>query len=718
MSCPRLGYSVFLITLTAALPVFAQDLSSSSMAWEFTNVCDYLITITIHNSGPQALHDLEVTSSSPDIEVLNICDGGYGFFTEAFWDPGGTPELRAIGAGEEVSLQFLYYTYSSNYPEITTTLTPSDAPPHEMAILVDEIIFCDPAVLDWSTLSIDDLNGPPLKPGDRIRVDLTIGGSMVFCPYEPLYIEVPYTGLIDVVAGDNGVVETWAITWDGSIRITWFEATVAPDYPRNHPLCLRGLIFGECPVWGSWVEFTDDVLTSYLGECNDEYYDDATCVIVGPLPAVLAPLCMERAGSVPDLHASLPGQLADIDGDGDLDLLEAPDDLWVYRYDSAGDLTFANTYSTQLDTGIGANGFALSDFNGDEYPDVAVVRVNMTPPPGGLSVLSNRGNGTFLAPALYPISSTNTFQPAVFAAEVDGSPGTDIIVIFDEDSMIEVFPNLGDGTFGPSVVSTISTGLTGMFGVQDDFNQDGHADVVLPRSGAGGFETYLGDGAGGFSTPILTPTAGSAGMLVSGDLNNNGIPDMAAAQVSLEIFVGLGDGSFTWTESHGLRDPPVMDLAIAHLACSESPDIIVAGAYGLEVFGSAEARGFDLENHTISWFAVGDIDGDGPPDLIVKHSTTSRWNNWNNRILRNCGVTSTLLRDDSIRSLDPGTYDLQAILPLQDPGDFYLGPISSGAKEPDRNVLDPSRPFIFYSLSSDFHVLYMTKDRTTIEIRF
>ena len=64
-----------------------------------------------------------------------------------------------------------------------------------------------------------------------------------------------------------------------------------------------------------------------------------------------------------------------------------------------------------------------------------------------------------------------------------------------------------------------------------------------------------------------------------------------------------------------------------------------------------------------------------------------------------------LLRDDSIGSIAPGSFDLTAILPLVNPDDLHIPAISPGDAETEPVIGDRARPLIFYSLTNDATLL-------------
>lgn len=187
---------------------------------------------------------------------------------------------------------------------------------------------------------------------------------------------------------------------------------------------------------------------------------------------------------------------------------------------------------TTFPTGSMPRGIAEGDFNGDGVLDLAVTHVGdqtvgilLGDATGGAA------NGSFLAMTAYPAGYENR---GIEVVDLNGDGILDL-VIAARTSVAVLLGNgsggVGDGTFGaPTQYPTPSS-----WGVAvGDFNGDGITDIaagnwldaevtVLLGNGAGG----VGDGTFTAGTTILTP--GGCADITSGDLNGDGILDLAAA---------------------------------------------------------------------------------------------------------------------------------------------------------------------------------------------
>jgi Bacterial Ig-like domain (group 3)/FG-GAP-like repeat/FG-GAP repeat len=135
-----------------------------------------------------------------------------------------------------------------------------------------------------------------------------------------------------------------------------------------------------------------------------------------------------------------------------------------------------------------------------------------------------------------------------------------------------------------------------------------------------------------FSTLTPTAVAGQPASTVAGDFNADGIPDLAVtstATSSVSILLGIGDGNFQAAVSYPVGADPVAVVAgdfnhDAHLdlaVVNNTPNTSFAGGSVSVLFGKGDgtfaAGGTYPVGYLPTAIAVGDVDGDGNPDLAV-----------------------------------------------------------------------------------------------------
>ncbi|HET7380630.1 MAG TPA: VCBS repeat-containing protein, partial [Gaiellales bacterium] len=135
-----------------------------------------------------------------------------------------------------------------------------------------------------------------------------------------------------------------------------------------------------------------------------------------------------------------------------------------------------------------------------------------------------------------------------------------------------------------------------------------------------------------FAAPFLSFDTGSLPSFVAiGDLSGDGKPDLAVANLytsTISVFLGNGDGSFAAKTDYGVGDYP-RSVAIGDLNADGKPDLVVANsglwpAYGTTVSvllgngGGSFAPKTDFVTGGVPYsVAIGDLNGDGKPDLVV-----------------------------------------------------------------------------------------------------
>jgi hypothetical protein len=175
---------------------------------------------------------------------------------------------------------------------------------------------------------------------------------------------------------------------------------------------------------------------------------------------------------------------------------------------------------------------AAGDMDGDGDVDVLVGQSFFGGP--GVSVLKNRGDGSYEAPAYYALP-TNQTVAAVALADFDGDGDLDafgtIRGAFDDDTKLRVWRNAGDGTLGAPLQFTTGQGPTGL--VVADFTGDGLPEVATANWywSALSVSFFRHNGLSGAAASLLPRTDLPMGMrvedLASADVNGDGRRDLA-----------------------------------------------------------------------------------------------------------------------------------------------------------------------------------------------
>ena len=283
----------------------------------------------------------------------------------------------------------------------------------------------------------------------------------------------------------------------------------------------------------------------------------------------------------------------DINGDGRMDVVVRPSAGAAAVLLGNGDGTFQ---TGRIIGGLGEiDALAIGDLDGDGKQDLAVTGcliAGCDPLGRSLFVLPGNGDGTFRAPVSYP--STAGARP-VAIGDFNRNGHSDVVVGYDHPTISTLLGN-GDGSLqAPNNWSTETNGLpaTIFSVVAADMSADGKQDIVVFQGGgflSASISVLLGRGDGTFDLPAVQPLDQFPQLAEIADFNHDGWTDVVVngsrlgtqpGPGVLAIMLGKGDGTF---------GSPIHP-------------------YNNVVFGAGG-------------FAVGDIDRDGNPDLIMRVSDT------------------------------------------------------------------------------------------------
>lgn len=305
---------------------------------------------------------------------------------------------------------------------------------------------------------------------------------------------------------------------------------------------------------------------------------------------------------------------------------------------------------------------AASGSVGDYSLTGTVTAFGRATPTGTVSFLdTSNGNAVVGSAALNPATLATVFVPSSdspitsepevqFAVSGDfnndGIPDLAILNSGDPGS-VDVFLGIGDGTFHMPAASSTTVAVFPQAMAVADVDGDGKLDLVVVNQCAddscnnGSVSVLLGNGDGTFQTPVAFATGAFSRFVAVGDLNFDGLPDLAVTNSSdgtVSVLLSTGDASlYGAATSYGVgsgsssgptgvamgifREFFFMDLAVSNIA-DGTITILPGNGYG--TFNVAGETTLNLPRGAAPyWLVTGDLRDNGTLDLVAPDAGSS-----------------------------------------------------------------------------------------------
>ncbi|CAF3693564.1 unnamed protein product [Rotaria sp. Silwood1] len=338
--------------------------------------------------------------------------------------------------------------------------------------------------------------------------------------------------------------------------------------------------------------------------------------------------------------------IGDLNGDGKPDLVTTnylgTTVSVIFNTTPTGNATPTFSALTNFTVGSGPDAVSIGDLNGDGKPDLAVVNQTTS----NVSVLFNTtptGNATptFSAKTDFTVG-TNPNSVSIGDINGDGKP--DLSVVNSGSSSISVLLNTtttGNATPTFSAKTDFATGTNPYLAVIGDLNGDGKPDLATANNTVSTISVLFNNTTPGAATPTFTSkvdfTCGAQPWSVSiGDFNGDGKRDLATANytgnsvsVLLNITpMGITPASFSAKTDFTVGSNP-KSVSVGDINGDGKPDLAVANlvSSSVSVFLNTTPAGnatptfsaktdFTTGNFPYS-VSIRDFNGDGKPDLVV-----------------------------------------------------------------------------------------------------
>jgi hypothetical protein len=337
------------------------------------------------------------------------------------------------------------------------------------------------------------------------------------------------------------------------------------------------------------------------------YPNDGTGRFPSNLPAVLAWL-----GNITSIAAH------DVDSDGAMDVVFGT--LWS-EFGLAlgrGDGTFEA--AQWLPAAYGGYDLTVVDLDGDGQNELVLAQ-------GGLQravLLEFTAPGTFTALATLPLG---VHVSDVLPEDVDADGLIDLVFAARGDHAVVTLRNLGGLSFAVVQQFTVGNGPARV--AAGDLDGDGNVDLAVTEHNAGAVSTWLGNGDGTFRVGERYAIGTGPNELLAHDHDGDGDIDLLVAQArggSQRLLRNRGDGTFVSTSELRLAvsGSPVHSLAVGDVDGDGLPDVIAINRMGgsVHVFSNQGAQQFAPPNVVTTGVRDGrlslvDLDGDTHLDVLL-----------------------------------------------------------------------------------------------------
>ncbi|MEO7311657.1 MAG: FG-GAP-like repeat-containing protein [Chitinophagaceae bacterium] len=306
--------------------------------------------------------------------------------------------------------------------------------------------------------------------------------------------------------------------------------------------------------------------------------------------------------------------IGDINGDGKADLAIATNNLTVITYkniSAPGTVTLIEPITTP--TGGNSKSVAIGDLDGDSKPDLSVANFNS----GNLSFIQQEN----IPPTITSISPTS------------GAVGSSVVISGTNFSLTPAQNVVNFGATKATVTAATATSLTATVPLGSTYQL---LSVTNLSSGLTAFSDKAFNvtlaGSTAFKPKQDLPVSANPNSVVIGDLDGDGKPDLAMVNSSATPVTVIrntsagGVVSFAPKQDFG-TGTTINSVTIGDLNGDGKPDLAVTsqGSHTVEIYRNtsvpgtisfASPIGFYAQNFPNS-VAIDDIDGDGKPDLAV-----------------------------------------------------------------------------------------------------
>ena len=321
--------------------------------------------------------------------------------------------------------------------------------------------------------------------------------------------------------------------------------------------------------------------------------------------------------------AAIRSRPADLDGDGDVDVVGAMEYDEIAWLENDGNQGF--TFHIIDDGPSIARAVLAADVNGDGFMDVIAAHA-----PGGVGeprILWHRndGNQNFTE---FVITAALDLPEALCAADLDQDGDLDVCSASSLDNTLAWHEYDGAEGFTDHLITTLANGAASIAAA--DMDRDGTMDIVCGSRDDDTIAWYENDGRQNFSAHTISTSADGVQSVCAADLDADGHMDVISASIL--------DGKVAWYRNDGAQGFDEHVLSASHTGARDvsaadldgDGDLDVIAAWKESFFGTGTDRLAVYRNNGQGEFveqvisadgayslSVADLDGDGDLDIVT-----------------------------------------------------------------------------------------------------
>ncbi len=533
-------------------------------------------------------------------------------------------------------------------------------------VKVDETVLLDDSnattTTTTTTTTTADATAPSLSsasPADDATA-VAVGGNIVLNFSEA--VDVESGNIVIYKSSDDSTVETIAVTSSQVTGTGTTQITINPssdlDSSTEYYVQIAATGFDDSSG-NSYAGITDktslsfttaDLPTLSINDVTSSDESAANATFTVTLSAISdSDVTVDYASSndslsftAADIATSAIGaydvHVADMDGDGDLDIVSASqNDSTIAWYENDGAANPSWSAADIATSADGALGVHVADMDGDG--DLDIVSASLSDDTIAWYENNGAADPTWTA-ADIATSADGAYDVKV--ADMDGDGDLDIVSASRYDSTIAWYENNGaaDPTWTAANIATSAAGVSELHVA--DMDSDGDLDIVSASSNDNTIAWYENDGAANpsWSAADIAYSADAPWGVYVGDMDNDGDLDIVSASYD--------DDTIAWYENDGAADPT---WSAADIATSAD------GGEGVKLAdmdgdGDLDIVSASSKDDTIAWYEndgaanptwtaadiatsadgarevhVADMDGDGDLDIVSasKADSTIAW---------------------------------------------------------------------------------------------